>query len=176
VARALLFVVTGSAFMAAWILVGPGTPTTEVMQQWPVVLGFSAALATLAVAVPVFGRMVGGTSVRRLSRLAGVLVAGLAAINILEDGFRIDEMFIAFVAGLLAAEVTLAALAVAIIRSASRSTRLFGLVPAATLVSVILFPVLGGPLMLVVWTAAASGAVGLARRTRAAGLAESVMP
>ena len=66
-----LFALTGIAFFAYWALAHPSFEATASQSEWPMALWFSATLAVLAVALPVFGRMVGGRWVVRLALLAG---------------------------------------------------------------------------------------------------------
>ena len=151
--RPLLFAGTGVAWFTLWFVAGP-SQTTASMQEWPNVIAFSAVLLALALALATFGRMVGGRWVIRLATIAGAIAGVLSIVNIVEDGFRVDAAFYAFVLGLMILEVALAGLALAIVRSAAGRRRLLAAIPAATMTAILLFPVVGGPLMLGAWLAA----------------------
>jgi hypothetical protein len=76
--RSLLFALTGVLSSCT----GVARPTFEMtasMTEWPRVLWFSANLLSLAVALPVFGRMVGGRLVVRWASIAGAGV-GLSSV------------------------------------------------------------------------------------------------
>ena len=153
--RSLLFVLTGGAFFAFWAVSHPSFEATASMTEWPNVLWFSATLLFLAVALPVFGRMVGGPTVVRLASIAGLGIGWSSVANVFEDGFGIDGFFFAFVLGLLTMEVSLLALTIVIARTAAGQNRLLAFIPAGTLAGILLFVVAGGPIMLVTWLVAA---------------------
>lgn len=155
--RALLFAGTGVAWFTLWFVAGP-SPTTASMQEWPSVIWFSATLLTLALALVTFGRMVGGRSVMRLATIAAAAAGVMSVVNIVEDGFRVEAAFYAFVLGLLILDVVLGGLALAIARTEAGRRRLLAAIPAATLAA-ILFPPVGGPLMLGAWLAASAVAL-----------------
>jgi hypothetical protein len=128
---------------------------------------FSATLLSLAVALPVFGRMVGGPQVVRVATIAGAVASLCSVANIFEDGFQIDWFFFVFVLGLLILDVALLALTIVIARTARDRQRLLAVIPAGTLAGFLLFPVAGGPIMLITWLAAAAWAAKMsAARTR----------
>jgi hypothetical protein len=156
--RALLFAGTGVAWFTFWFVTGPSDETTASMQEWPRVIWFSATLLFLALALVTFGRMVGGRSVIRLATIAAAAVGVSSVVNIVEDGFRVEAAFYAFILGLLIMEVALAGLTLAIARTGAGRRRLLAAIPAATLAGVLLFPPAGGPLMLGAWLAASAAA------------------
>ncbi len=155
--RALLFAGTGVAWFTLRFVAGP-SQTTASMQEWPNVISFSAALLLLALALVTFGRMVGGRSVTRPVTIAAAAAGVMSVVNIVEDGFRVEAAFYAFVLGLLILDVALGWLAVAIARTETGRRRLLAAIPAATLAA-ILFPPAGGPLMLGAWLAASAVAL-----------------
>jgi hypothetical protein len=156
-ARALLFAGTGVAWFTLWFVSGPSR-TTQSMQEWPNVIWFSATLLTLTPALVAFGRMVGGRWVTRLATIGAATAVLLSVTNIIEDGFRVEGAFYAFILGMLILEVALAGLALAIVRSVPGRRRLLAATPAATAAAILLFPVVGGPLMLGAWLAASVAA------------------
>ena len=67
-------------WFASW-LAGPSYEMTASLARWLDVLLFSASLLSLAVALLIFGRMVGGPQVVRLATIAAaVLVAAATAL------------------------------------------------------------------------------------------------
>ena len=162
--RSLLFALTGVAFFVFWAVTRPSFEMTASMTEWPNVLWFSATLLSLAVALPVFGRMVGGRGIVRLATIAGAGVGLSSVANVFEDGFRIDGFFFAFVLGTLILDVSLLALTIVIARTLPGLYRLLALIPAGTVAGILLFVVAGGPIMLVTWLAAAAAALLLARK------------
>jgi hypothetical protein len=159
VTRAMLFAGTGVAWFAFWFATDPAHQTVASMQQWPNVLSFSAVLLLLAVALVTFGRSLGGRWVVRFTILAAAAAGAASIANIVEDGFRVEAAFFAFVLCLLVIDGALALLSVTILRSAAGRQRLLALVPAATLVAILLFPFVGGPVMLAAWLAASAAAL-----------------
>jgi len=137
------------------------------------VLLFSAALLILAFALAVFGRMVGGRWVLRLSLLAGAGAALGSIANVVEDGLDMGWAFWGFILSLVIINPALVALTV-VIATGRSGHRLLALIPAATLAAIIFYVHLGGPLMLATWLAAA--AVALVIPTRAAAPAAPTMP
>lgn len=159
VGRATLFAVTGGALFAFWFVARPSTEMTAEMREWPNVLWFSATLLTLAIAVPVFGRLVGGATAIRLATIGGAGVALSSVANVLEDGFRIEAAFFLFVAGTLTLNLALLALTIEIARRPGVRARVLAVIPAGALVGILLFVAVGGPVMLVTWLAAAAAAL-----------------
>jgi hypothetical protein len=169
VTRAAVFVLTGTALSAFWIVARPSREMTDAMREWPQVIWFSATLLTLAVALPIFGRMVGGARVVRLATIAGLGPAISSFANVLEDGFRIDAAFFLFISGTLILDVALLALTIELARRPDLRTRMLAAIPAGALAGILLFVEIGGPVMLVTWLGAAAAALWLGRvRTPAA--------
>lgn len=161
--RALLFAATGVAFFVLWAGAHPSNEMTAAMKQWPMVLWFSATLFVLAVALPAFGRMVGGRSIVRWSSIAGAGIGLSAVANIFEDGFGIDAAFFGFVAGTIIMEISLLSLAAVIARALPGRARGWALIPLGTVAGIVFFVGAGGPVMLVTWLGAAVAAVTAAR-------------
>jgi hypothetical protein len=171
--RALLFALTGSVLFVMWIA-GPGAQDTDLMQQWPFVLWFSATLLVLALGILAFGRMVGGRPVVRWTSIASAGVGLSSVANILEDGLRIEGFFFVTILGLLIHHVAMLATAIVIARSAADRHRLLAVLPAAMVAGILFFPIggapadglVGGLVLLITWLAAAAVAVILrGRRT-----------
>jgi hypothetical protein len=157
--RSLLFALTGILLFVFWVVARPSFEMTASMTEWPNVLWFSATLLSLAVALPVFGRMVGGQMVIRLASIAGAGVGLSSVANIFEDGFQIEGFFFLFILGTLTLDVALLALTIVIARTALGRYRLLAGIPAGTVAGILLFVVAGGPVMLVTWLGAAAAAV-----------------
>ena len=162
VPRAALFSSVGVAFFAHWVLADPGYDASESQDEWLHVLGFSAALLGLALALPAFALMAGAQLVLRIAFVAGA-GAGLGSLaNILEDGLRLDWAFFVFVLGSAILVLGLLDLTVAVIRRSDR--RLLALIPAGTLAAIIFYVPVGGVVMLVTWLLAAALALAVPRR------------
>ncbi len=161
--RAVLFAAVGAALFVHWVLADPGFDASESQDEWPSVLLFSAAVAGLAVGLPVFARLVGGTGLFRASLVAasGALVSSVA--NIVEDGLHQEWAFWVFVLGSAVLLAGLLAMAVLLLRRGCVPARLPAIVPLGTAAGLVLYVVAGGPIMLGTWLAAAAFA--LARRT-----------
>jgi len=166
VIRSVLFAATGVAMLAFWALTQPSFEMSASMTEWPQVLWFSATLLLLAVALLTFGRMVGGRGVVRLASIAAAGVGLSSIANVFEDGFRIEGFFFVFILGTLTLDVALIALTIAIARTVAGRSRLLAFVPAGTLAGILLFVVVGGPVMLVTWLGAAAAALLMPGRTR----------
>lgn len=113
-------------------VLGVAHPTFEAsasQSEWPTVLGFSATLAVLAVALPVFGRMAGGRWVARLALAAGAAVGTSSVANVIEDGLHMEWAFAIFVLGEAALLVSLMVLTVLIAATRRGADRLLALVP-----------------------------------------------
>lgn len=165
VSRSFLFAITGILLFVFWVVARPSFAATASMKEWPNVLWFSATLACLAVALAVFGRMVGGRSVVRLASIAGAGVGLSSIANIFEDGFGIDAFFFVFILGTLILDVALLGLTIEIARVLRGRARLLAIIPAGTVAGILLFVVAGGPLMLVTWLGAAAVALRTPERT-----------
>lgn len=163
--RAVLFGLVGVAFFTHWVVTDPSTDG-PIATAWPRVLVFSGLLLAFAVALPVYGRMVGGRWVLRLSLVAGAGAALGSVANIFEDGFGIGWVFFVFILGTAIIDLALLGMTVVIARTGRGSDRLLALIPAATVAAIIFNVWAGGIIMLVTWLAAA--AVALALQTRAA--------
>ncbi len=87
VSRSLLFALTGILWLMSWVA-GPSFEMVPSIAKWLVVLVFSAALLSLAVALPVIGRVVGGPLVVRSATIAAAAASLCGAANVFEDGGR----------------------------------------------------------------------------------------
>jgi len=163
VLNAALFAFVGVAFLLHWILADPGFGESDAQDEWSHVLGFSAALLALAVALPLFARLVGRRDVLRVSPVAAAGAAVSSAANIVEDGLHMGWAFFVFVAGTGALGLGLIALTTAIAIVAQGSRRLTALVPAGTLAALIFYVHAGGPVMFATWFAAAVFAIAATR-------------
>ena len=135
--------------------------------DWFAVLSFSAALFTLALALPTFAQWAGGRAVFRVALVpaAGAAVAGLS--NLLEDALQVNFAFWFFIVGTALTLVGLIAFTIVVAVVEYGRRRLLAAVPAATLIGVLLFENGGGVLVLAAWLAAAALALGRPARTAA---------
>ncbi len=142
-----------------------------------------AALFALAIALPMLAHMIGGRVVFRVSLVAavGAALAGLA--NLFEDALHwagppgsSGWAFWLFITGTATTAVGLTALTVAVAVAGSGRLRLLAVVPAATLIGLMLFESGGGVLILAAWLAAAAMALGRPARTAAQAAPTSPWP
>ncbi len=159
ISRSLLFATTGVALFAYWSIARPTFEITASMKEWPTVLWFSATLLSLAVTLPVFGRMVGGPQVVRWATIAGAGVGLSSVANVIEDGFRIEGAFFLFIMGTWTLNIALIALTIVLARTFGGRDRLLAFIPAGTVAGILLFVVAGGPIMLITWLGAAAAAL-----------------
>ena len=160
--RPALFALVGIHGLIFWVVAHPATQATFIQRQWPNVLWFSALLLSLGIAVLVFGRMAGGRAAVRWAAVAAAAISLASLVNIVEDGFRIEEAFLFFVLCTATFEIALIALTVVIARTPQARYRLLALVPAGTLAAILFFVAGGGPILLVTWLVAAAGALTIA--------------
>ena len=159
--RAALFTVVGVGFFVLWVqMLDPGHQIPEAPSNWFGVLSFSALLIALAFALSTFARLIGGRVVFRVSLVPAVGAALGGVTNILEDGLHIEWAFYAFVLSLAIIDLGLLAFTVVVAFTRRGGRRLLAAVPAATMAGVLLFPVVGGILILPAWIAAAALALG----------------
>lgn len=154
--RAFLLTLPGVAFLAYWVVADPGYEASAAQSTWPYVLGFSGALATLAVALPVLGGQVTARNARRWSAVAGAAAGANSLTNIVEDGVGVEGMFMVFVAGTAVMIISLVGLSVVIARTGGSRNRLLALVPLGTIVATLAFVAAGGPIMAATWLGAAA--------------------
>jgi ABC-type Fe3+-siderophore transport system permease subunit len=152
----VFFALVGAVFLAHWLLADPSYDESASQSEWPYVLFFSGVIALLALAVPLLARL----AERRLAYRISITVAAGASIasvaNIVEDGLQIGWFFLVFVLGTALMVLGLAALTIAIAFAGRGGRRLLALVSAGTLTAIILYVVIGGPLMLATWLTAAA--------------------
>lgn len=161
---AALFVITGLLWtIHSLIVVADGASRDPPpVGDWSRVLLFSAAIASFALAIRAFARMVGGRVATRVAYAvtAGALLASVA--NVFEDGFGVDAAFWPFVVGTVVIVPGLALLTT-LVAFRGRS-RVLAVVPGACLLDILfLHPVGGGVLTLLAWLFAAAESI---RRTR----------
>ena len=159
--RAALFTVVGVGYFALWLrMIEPGFQIPDAPSDWLGVLTFSALLIAQALTLPTFARLIGVETVFRVS-LVPVIGAALGGVtNVLEDGLHQDWAFYGFVAGSVITMLGLAALALMLGFTGRGQRRLLAAIPAALFAGQLLFPVVGGILVLPAWLAAAAVASG----------------
>ena len=125
--------------------------------DWLAVVLLSAAAGSLALALPKFARLAGRSRVVLGVALIAATGAALSAVsNLIEDGGGIewagDWLFLP---GVLLLFLGLSAFTLALGLSAGSMFRLLALVPAGTLVGILLLESGGGLLVLAAWLVAA---------------------
>ena len=75
-------------FLVHWLVADPSYEISETQDDWAYVLGFSAAILSLAFAIPMFARLAIGRVGFRVSLIAGTGAALSSVANILEDGLH----------------------------------------------------------------------------------------
>jgi hypothetical protein len=147
----------------------PAFTDPETAWDWFAVVSFSAALAALAFALPLFTRLVRSRIPMGIALVAAA-GAGIGAVgNLLEDGLQLDWAGDwLYLPSVVLMTLGLAALTVAVAVCGHRTTRLLAGVPGAVLVGMLLLERGGGILVLAAWLAAAAVALrvdtGLGRR------------
>lgn len=162
-ARAALFALVGLVGLAYWAVSDPSYDSVKTGWGW--VLGFSAVLLVSGVGLSVYGSMVGGRWVVRLSTAAAAAFALGSVANVVEDGLEREWASWGFVVSTAAANVALVGMVIAIGWSGRGRERLLALVPLGALLLVVFYVPAGGPLMLVTWLAAAGVALTLSAPT-----------
>ncbi len=167
--RVALFTFVGVVWCVRSLLsfADPEYMDPESASDWFAVLSFSAGLFALALALPMFARLIGGRVVYRVSLVpaSGAALAGLS--NLFEDALHwagpvgsSGWAFWLFILGTALTGIGLVAFTILVAVPSSGRRRLFAAVPAATLIGVMLFESGGGVLILAAWLAAAAKALG----------------
>jgi hypothetical protein len=157
--RSALFAGVGIAFLSHWLVTDPGYDSTDSQSEWSHVLWFSAIILALGFALVLFGRMVGGQWVVRLTLFAGAAAVLGSVANILEDGLSMGWAFWGFILSLALLDVTLLGLTIVIVRGGDGARRWLAVVPASTLLAIVFYVAAGGVVMLAAWLAAAAAAL-----------------
>ncbi len=165
--RPALFALVGVSFLAHWVIADPSYDVSETQDDWPYVLGFSAAIGSLAIALPLCGKLVGGRGVFRVSLVPAAGAALDSVANIFEDGLGMEWVFFVFVLGSAIMLLGLLALTIVTAYVGHGAYRLLALVPAGTMLGIIAYVVAGGPILLVTWLGAAVVALALPARQTA---------
>jgi hypothetical protein len=163
----VIFVVTGVLWLTRSLASfgDPAFTDPESAFDWFSVFSFSAALASLALALVAFAQLVGGraTGIAAAVAAAGAAIGSLA--NIVEDGLRQGWAGVAlYFPGVLLMLLGIVALTIAVAASSKGAARLLAAIPATALLGMLNLEVGGGVLVLAAWIAAA---VVAERRARA---------
>ena len=156
--RATLFAVTGVLWLVRSLVsfTDPAFTDPETAWDWFAVLTFSAALAALAIALPVFARFVGGRVVFAVALVPAVGAAIGALGNLVEDGMQQawagDWLYLP---GVVLVPPGLAAFTVVVFVSQQGAKRTYAAVPALTLIGALLLERGGGAAVLIAWLGAA---------------------
>jgi hypothetical protein len=159
VLSATFFVVVGVSFCAWWVVADPTHEISDTQDEWPYVLAFSGVILLLAIAVPLFARLIGDALVLRFrSSWPGAPSSGVSrtfsrTVSV-SKGSSSSSFFC-----LMIIDLSLLALVILLAVRERGGRRLLALVPAGTLLAIIFAVEVGGPLMLVTWLGAAFVAV-----------------
>src|SRR4051794_21050647 len=129
---AAYFAFVGVLFLLHWVVTDPSFDATDTMTEWPYVLAFSAALLSLACALPLLARLAGGQRVVRVSLVPAAGAALGSFANVLEDGLGMDWAFWVFVMSTGLILLGLVAFAMVMVRDRRGRDRLLALIPAGT--------------------------------------------
>ena len=141
--------------LAHWSVADLSQDETTQQHEWLFVLFFSAVVLVLGAGMLVVAHQVPVPGALRTARFLAVVSVAASITNLIEDGLRVEAMFFAFVAELLAFQIGFAVLAVLIATRGKGASRLWAFVPIATAAAILLYVDLGGPLMAVTWFVAA---------------------
>jgi len=138
--RSWIVIATGIGWAGlAWqVLFDPSYVVPPRAGDWFSVLFFSLVLLLTAVALPMLARPSGSRAATRIAYVAAAAFALASVVNVIEDGFRVEEAFLGFVAALLVIDVSLAAMTIVLL------PRVAALVPAAMLATILILNPFGG--------------------------------
>jgi hypothetical protein len=161
--RAAFYILVGALFATYWWIVDPGTTASDTQTEWKYVLWFSGVVFSIAVAVPSLAALISNTALRAsIVPASGATVSSFG--NILEDGVGLEWAFFVFVLGTLVMLVGLLAVAAVMASTGRGPARLAAVVPVGTAAGIVLFPSVGGLILLVSWVLAAAVTPSLSRR------------
>jgi hypothetical protein len=159
VLRAALFAATGLLLGASSLvmLASPSFQRPVTLIDWFATLSLSAALLTLAAALPVLARLVGGEPVQLVALLGGVGAALAGIANLFEDGLHQDWAFLPFIGGTVLLEVGLLSMTLLMALRSGIRVRLLALAPVLTAVDIVVLHSHGGGAVAgVAWVVAAA--------------------
>ena len=155
-ARVTLFMSVGVLFFFRWSQVGSVDYVNPVTtSDWLAVVSFSAALFSVAVALPVYAALTEGKSTYRISLVPAMGLTVASAANLIEDGLGWSGAFWPYVLSSIVYVPGLIALTIVLARKKRGLGRISAVVPAGTLLGLVFFESWGGPILLVSWFAAA---------------------
>jgi hypothetical protein len=139
---------------------------TSQQHEWFFVLLFSAVLLAMGLGMLTIADRLSGRAATRVAVFVGVVLSAASLTNIVEDGLGVEPGFLVFVAELAFLLLGCLVLAVLILIGEHGSGRLWAAVPLATVLGILLYVEVGGPLLAVTWAGAAL-VCGLRRRSHA---------
>jgi hypothetical protein len=167
-AAAGICVVVGMVPFVHWSVADLSHDETAQQHQWLFVLFFSAVVLVLGAGMLVVAHQAPVPGALRTARFLALVAVAASLTNLVEDGLRVEAMFFAFVAELLALQIGFAVLAVLIVVRGKGAERLWAVAPIATAAAILLYIDIGGPLMAVTWLVAALACLVRPRRVVAA--------
>ena len=154
--KAAIFVLTGLLWLVygALIQLGANYLDPRHLIDFAAIYLFSGALLSLALALPLLGRLGSRSWMERVGLLGGIGSGSAAVVNVLEDGLNIEWMFLPFVVSALVLAVALLLLTVGFAFFEQGWARLLALVPVSGLIGA--QGLAGGLVALVAWLSAAA--------------------
>jgi hypothetical protein len=140
------------------VIADPGFDESDSQSEWTHVLGFGGALLILAVALLLYGRMVGGRRAFQVSAIVGASLALAAVSNVVEDGLGKEAFFLVTAVLTAVTGLGLLTLTLVIARVGHGGYRWLAVIPLLTATAIVMYVWAGGPIMLAAWL----GAAGLA--------------
>jgi hypothetical protein len=140
--------------LAYWLVADLSRDETSQQHDWFFVLLFSAVLLAIGLGMLTIASQLASTAAIRTAIFLGVVLTAASLTNIVEDGFRVEPAFLVFVAELVFLLLGCLVLALLILVGEHGSGRLWAAVPIATILGILLFVELGGPLLAVTWAGA----------------------
>jgi hypothetical protein len=138
-----------------WMVADLSRDETSQQHAWFFVIFFSAVVLTIGAGMLVVAHEAPTPGAPRAAWFVAGMAVAASVTNLVEDGLGLDQAFLVFVAELLLIQLGCVALAVTILVRERGFGRLWAAVPLATVVAILLYVELGGPLLATTWLAAA---------------------
>jgi hypothetical protein len=141
--------------LAYWLTADLSHDETSQQHEWFFVLLFSAVLLAMGLGMLTVADRLAGRAATRAAVFVGVVLSAASLTNIVEDGLKVEPAFLVFVAELAFLLLGCLVLAFLILVGEQGSGRLWAALPLATVVGILLYVEVGGPLLAVTWAGAA---------------------
>ena len=141
--------------LAYWLVADLSRDETSQQHDWFFVLLFSAVLMSMGLGMLTIASRLASPAAVREAVFLGVVLAAASLTNIVEDGFGVEPAFLVFVGELLLLLLGCLVLALLVLVGEHGASRVWRRCPIATVVGILLYIELGGPLLAVTWAGAA---------------------